>query len=235
MSIDGFINNVNSFQQNLGAVQGAADAIVPAVYAVDNAVNQVASVFTGDTYQTGPYYPPVAPVSLTGGPKAGLIGSMLAGGVVGGVMGGRTADALRAFKTEGIGAGMKQLGSASLKSGLMGAGLMGAVSGIKNFAAASRGEITHAQAGGNVAADTIGGLLAGTGGGLTSGMVSMFLPAGGLVATIGAAVAGAVGATGVNLLYDGSGARDSLASKLSGAFGGTPAPQTYYPQQSYGY
>ncbi len=234
MSIQSFVNGVNTFQQNVGAVQGAAEAMMPAVYAVDQAVNQVASVFTGDTYQTAPSYYPVAPVSI-GGPKAGLIGSLLAGGVTGAVMGGRTADALRAFKAEGIGAGMKQLGSASLKSGLMGAGLMGAVSGIKNFAAASRGEITHAQAGGNVAADTIGGMLAGTGGGLTAGMVSMFLPAGGLVATIGAAVAGAVGATGVNMLYDGSGARDSIASKLTSTFGGTPAPQSYYPQQTYGY
>lgn len=237
-SIQNFVNGVNTFQQNVGAVQGAADAMVPAIDAVGHAANQIASVFTGDTYQTAPYYPPAPmPVSL-GGPKAGLVGSLLAGGTVGAITHRQTADALRSFKTDGIGAGLKNLGSASLKSGLIGGGVMGVVSGVKNFAAASRGEISNAAAGGNVAADTVGGILAGTGGGLTAGAVSMLLPGSGLLSTIGASAAGAVGALGVNMLFDGSGLRDKVATGVSNALGGTnnnyATTQNYYaPQQGY--
>ena len=59
-NIQGFVNGVNTFQQNVGAVQGAAEAMMPAIDAVGQAANQIASVFTGDTYQTqpAPYYPP---------------------------------------------------------------------------------------------------------------------------------------------------------------------------------
>ncbi|MGV3525532.1 MAG: hypothetical protein ACO1RX_14980 [Candidatus Sericytochromatia bacterium] len=238
--IAGVINTMNNAVYTMSAVQGAADAMLPAVYAVDSAVNQVASVFNGDTYQPQPYPTPypVAPVNLTGGPKAGLIGSLLAGGVVGGVMHTQTADALRSFKTDGFGAGLGNLGKASLKSGLIGAGMMGVVSGVKNFAAVSRGEITKAAAGGNIAADTIGGILAGTSAGLTAGTASMVLsklvPGGGLLTTIGATVAGALGATGANMLYDGAGLRDKVASGISNIFSGDSA-QAYYPPQNYGY
>lgn len=236
MGIDGAINSLNQFTYTMGTVQGAAEAMVPAVYAVDQAVNQVAGVFTGDTYQPGPYTPAPPVMPLSGGPKAGIIGSLLAGGVTGAVMHQRTADAIKSFKTEGFGAGLKNLGGASLKSGLIGAGLMGAISGIRNFAASSRGEITTAQAGGNVAADTIGGILAGTGGGLTSGLASLALgkmmPGGGILMTIGAAAAGAIGATGVNFLYDSSGLRDKIANGIAGT---TTPTQSYYPQQQYNY
>lgn len=239
MGIDSVVNTLNHATYTMGAVQGAAETMGSAVYAVDSAVQQVAGVFTGDTYQPAPYYP-VAPVSTLGGPKAGLVGALLTGGIVGAVNGQNTANALRTFRSEGFGAGLKSLGKASLKSGLIGAGVMGAVSGIKNFAAASRGEITHAQAGGNVAADTVGGILAGTGGGLTAGAVSLLLPGSGLLSTIGSAVAGAVGATGLNFLYDGSGLRDKVASGISGALGGnnTQYTQGYnygYPQNTYNY
>lgn len=235
MGIDGAINSLNQFTYTMGTVQGAAEAMVPAVYAVDNAVNQIAGVFTGDTYQPNPYQPAPVVMPLSGGPKAGLVGSLLAGGITGAVMHQSTADALRSFKTDGFGTGLKNLGASSLKSGLIGAGVMGVVSGIKNFAASSRGEITSAQAKGNVAADTIGGILAGTGAGLSSGLASMVLakmvPGGGIITTIGAAAAGALGATGVNFAYDGSGLRDKIANGIAG----TPTQNYGYPQQYSGY
>lgn len=236
-SIQNFVNGVNTFQQNVGAVQGAADAMVPAINAVGQAANQIASVFTGDSYQT-PYYPPAPMPASLGGPKAGLVGSLLAGGTVGAITHRQTADALRSFKADGIGAGLRNLGSASLKSGLIGGGVMGVVSGVKNFAAASRGEISNAAAGGNVAADTVGGILAGTGGGLTAGAMSMLLPGSGILSTIGASAAGAVGALGVNMLFEGSGLRDKVATGVSNALGGNntsySTQQNYYaPQQGY--
>lgn len=238
--IQSTVNTMNQWQQNIGAVQGAAETMMPALDAVGNAASQIASVFTGDTYQQQPvpYYPAPMPAATLGGPKAGLVGSLLAGGVAGAITHQQTADALRSFKTQGVGAGLRNLGSASLKSGLIGGGVMGVVSGVKNFAAASRGEISNAAAGGNVAADTVGGILAGTGGGLTAGAVSMLLPGGNLISTVGAAAAGAIGATGINVLFDGSGLRDKIATGVSSAMGGTNSnyatTQNYYaPQQQY--
>lgn len=225
-SIDGAINSVNAFTQQMGTVMGAADQVGQAVYQVSGAVNQIAGVFTGDTYQPTPYAPqPVVPLG-TYGPSAGIVGSLLAGGVTGAVMGAKTADAFRSFKTDGFGTGMKNLAGSSLKSGLIGAGVMGLVSGIKNMAAVSRGEITKQAAGGNVVADSVGGILAGTGGGLASGLASLALGKFGMMGTIAAAAAGALGATGVNFLYQGSGARDKIASSI----GGSTVPAAAYPQ-----
>lgn len=237
MGIDRVINDVNQFNQTMGMVQGAAEGMTPAIYAVDNAVSQVASVFTGDTYQPTPTYPPIqAGPGLLGGPKAGLVGSLLAGGTVGLLTHKQTASALRSFRGEGFGAGLKNLGKVSLKSAAIGAGVMGIVSGVKNFAAASRGEISNEQARGNFAADTIGGILAGTGGGIAAGTASMALgalmPGGGILTAIGAAAAGAIGATGANFLYENT-VRDSIVNAVSGNSIQYTNPQ--YTTQQYGY
>lgn len=239
MSVDSVINQMNQFTHTAGVVQGAAEAMVPAVYAVDHAAQQVANVFTGnDSYQPSPYASTVS-ISTTG-PQVGLVGSLLSGGITGAVMHRSVADALRSFK-DGIGTGLKNTTLSGLKSGLMGAGIMGAVSGIRNFAAASRGEITQAEASGNVAADTVGGILAGAGAGFSAGtthmLLSKLIPGGGLVTTIGAAVAGAAGATGINFLYQNSSLRSTIASGVRDAVGGTASTQAYgvAPQAHYGY
>lgn len=238
MSVDNVINQMNQFTHTAGVVQGAAEAMVPAVYAVDNAAHQVASVFNGtDHYQPSVY---TQNVSLPpAGPQVGLVGSLLSGGVTGVVMHRSVADALRSFK-DGIGSGLKNTTLSGLKSGLIGAGVMGAVSGVRNFAAVSRGEITQAEASGNVAADTVGGILAGAGAGFTAGtthmLLSKMIPGGGLITTIGAAVAGAAGATGANFLYQNSQLRNNIASGVRDAVGGTASTQAYGPTpQAYGY
>ena len=48
--IAGIINGINQFTTTMGTVMGAAEALTPAIYAVDGAINQVASVFTEDQY-----------------------------------------------------------------------------------------------------------------------------------------------------------------------------------------
>jgi hypothetical protein len=235
-SIHGAINSLNQFTYTAGAVQGAAQAMVPALYAVDQSIHQVASVFTGDTYQTTPYYPAPAPATFGGESKMGLVGSLVAGGAAAGFTHTQTANALRSFKFDGFAAGMKNLGMAGLKAGAIGAAVTGVFSGVRNFAAANRGEMTKADAGGQTAADTVGGLLAGTGAGLAGGIASMALGKFGLVGTIGAVAVGALGAVGVNKLYEASGVRDGIASSMRKAFGGSdPVPQTAAYAPYYGY
>ena len=235
MGIDNIVNGVNQFTYTAGAVQGAAEQMVPAAYAVENSINQVASVFTGDTYQsTQPYPQQSYPLSNTSSIKIGRVGSILSGAAAGGITHTQGANALRSFRTEGIVSGLKNTAMVGLKAGAIGAGISGLVSGVKNMAAVSRGEITKADAGGNIAADTIGGLLAGSTGGLSAGVASLALSSFGLAGiplTIGAAVAGAAGAVGANILYENTGARDSIAGSLRETFGGSPAPQG----NAYGY
>lgn len=233
--IDGFVNNVNQFTQSVGAIQGAMDTAVPALYAVENSVNQIASVFTGDTYNPYPQpYPPPMPMPIDPGRgKIGMIGSILSGGVAGIMTHKQTAEAYKTFKTVGAGAGMKALGLSSLKAGGIGAAVSGVASAAKNLMMSSRGEQTGKQAGANIAADTVGGLLAGASGGLAAGAASLALgSAGGILGTIGIVAAGALGAVGANLLYEKTGVRDKLYNAISG----TPAGYGYgYQQPAYGY
>jgi len=232
--IAGFINGINQFTQTMGVVMGAAEAITPAFYAVDQAVNQVASVFTGDqyypAYPTYPVYPPHPVGSLNEG-KAGLVSHMLAGGVGGAMTHKSTAEAFKSIKA-GTPGGVKALGLSSLKAGGIGAAITGVVSAAKNMSLVSKGMQTSGDAAGNITADTVGGLLAGVGGGLAAGAASMALssmvPGGGLALTIGTAVAGALGATGVHLAYSGSGLRDGLANAARSMFGGSNQYQNPY-------
>lgn len=239
--IDGiakFINNLNQFTQTVGAVQGAAEALAPAIYAVDHTVNQIASVFTGDQYTPYPYpvypvYPPM-PVGFMEEGKVGIVGNMLAGGVAGAMTHQQTADAIKTIKAGQMGAGFKALGMSSLKAGGIGAAVTGVISAAKNISLVSKGMQTGADAGGNIAADTVGGLLAGATGGLAAGAAGMALSgmgAAGIGLTIGAAVAGAVGATGASLLYKMSGMRDGVANAVRNMFGG--GANQYYPPNGY--
>lgn len=238
VDIAGFINGLNQFTQTIGAVQGAAEVMMPAVAAVDQAVNQVASVFTGDSYNPYPYptypvYPPM-PVGLLQDGKVGMIGNMLAGGIAGGVTGKGIGESMKAMQSGG---GFKAVGMGALKAGGIGAAVTGVISAAKNMSLVSKGMQTSSDAAGNIGADTIGGLLAGAGGGLAAGAASMALanaiPGGGLALTIGTAVAGALGATGVHLAYSATGIRDGIANGIRSMFGGN-TQQNYGYQQPYG-
>lgn len=233
----GIINGINQFTQTIGAVQGAAQVMMPAVQSVEYAVNQVAGVFTGDQYQPYPYptypvYPPM-PVGLLPEGKVGIVGSMLAGGVAGGITGKGIGEAIKAMQA-GTG-NFKGVGLGALKAGGIGAAVTGVISAAKNINLVNKGMQSSADAGGNIAADTIGGLLAGATGGLAAGAASMALanaiPGGGLALTIGTVVAGALGATGAHLAYNATGIRDGIASSLRGVFGGN---SNQYGQQPYG-
>lgn len=239
MDIAGFVNGLNQFTQTMGAIQGAAEVMLPAVNAVGGAVNQVASVFTGDTYQPYPYptypvYPPM-PVGLLQEGKVGIVGSMLAGGTAGALTHKGMAEAIKGIKAGAPGAG-KALGMGALKAGGIGAAVTGVISAAKNMNLVSKGMQSGADAAGNITADTVGGLLSGATGGLAAGAASMALsnaiPGGGLMLTIGTAVAGALGATGAHLAYNATGLRDGVANMVRGVFGGG---SNQYQQPGYGY
>lgn len=239
MDIAGFVNGLNQFTQTMGAIQGAAEVMLPAVNAVGGAVNQVASVFTGDTYQPYPYptypvYPPM-PVGLLQEGKVGIVGSMLAGGTAGALTHKSMAEAIKGIKAGAPGAG-KALGMGALKAGGIGAAVTGVISAAKNMNLVSKGMQSGADAAGNITADTVGGLLSGATGGLAAGAASMALsnaiPGGGLMLTIGTAVAGALGATGAHLAYNATGLRDGVANMVRGVFGGG---SNQYQQPGYGY
>ncbi len=221
------INGLNQAIYTAGNLQGAAATMGQAAMAVDQSFQRVASVFTGDQYQASYPYPAAAPIQGGEGVKTkimGLVGSMIGGGLAGGVTHQQTADALRSFKSAGIGTGVKALGLSTLKSAGIGAAVTGVISGVQNFGSVARGNMSAADAGGNVAADTIGGLIAGSAGGLSAGIASLGLSAlgaTGLAVTIGAVAAGAIGGVSVNRFYL-KGTRDEVAGRLREAFGGTP-------------
>ena len=249
--IAGIINQINDFTQTMGVIQGAAEAFTPAIYQVEGAINQVASVFQEpDTYQPNPYpvypvYPPQPVGNLNEG-KIGVVTSMLSGGAAGGVMHKSIANNIRDIKAGTPGA-MKGLAMSSLKAGGIGAAISGVISAAKNMNLASKGMQSNGAAMGNIAADTVGGLITGAAGGISAGAASMalanMLPGGGLLATLGTVAAGALGATAGHFLYQGTGIRDGIASALGGGntnnYGyGYQQPAAYpqqYPQQAYGY
>lgn len=229
MGIEGFINGLTKFTQTISAVQGAADALAPAIQTVDRSLNQVAQVFSGDTYYNPyPAYPvyPVYPPMPIGTPeqgKVGMVGKILAGGIAGGVTYQQTGDAFKAIKAGQTGPGFKTLGISMLKAGGIGAGVSGVISIAKNLSLVSKGMQTNADAGGNIAADTVGGLLAGATGGLTAGAAGLALSAmgvAGLPLTIGAVAAGALGAVGADMIFQTSGARDNFAMSIRRSLGG---------------
>lgn len=245
MGIENFINNVNQFTQTMGAVQGAADALMPALNTVDQSLNQVASVFTGDTYYPPVYQPP--PVYMPPPtPGSGIVGSLLAGGVGAAVTHKAATKAMQDMKLGTPGAG-KALGMTTLKAGGIGALVGGVTSAVKNFSDSSKGLITTQQAVGNTVADTVGGLLAGSTAGITGGLAGLALSGmgvAGLGLTIGATIAGAAGGAIAHVAFNGTGARDGLANAIGGGqgnygnYGGGYGPQQGYggygPQQGYG-
>lgn len=238
--IAGFINGLNQFTQAVGAVQGATQALAPAVHAVDQTVNQIAGVFTGDQY-SGPYYPPTypvyppMPVGFNEEGKMGVIGNMLAGGVAGAVTHKQAAESITAIKGGQAGA-WKSLGMTSLKAGAIGAGVTGVISIAKNMNLVSKGLQSSADAAGNITADTVGGLLAGASGGVAAGAAGLALSGmgvAGLGLTVGAVAAGAVGAAASNLLFKGVGIRDGIANGVRNMMGGQPQYQDPYAYQGY--
>jgi hypothetical protein len=146
--------------------------------------------------------------------RTGPVGDLLIGGIVGNKFQTQFAEALQNLKTNGVTMpGLKGLGQASLKAGGLSAALSGAVSAFQNIGAVASGKISARNASSNVAADSIGGLMAGTTAGIGAGAASLALGSfgvAGLPLTIAAAAAGALGGLGGVQLYEASGLRDRV-------------------------
>ncbi len=145
--------------------------------------------------------------------RIGLVGDMLAGGIIGGVLHQDMATAIDGLRSGFSWGGLKNLGAVGLKAGAMGAGISAVSSAVQNISARSKGLITTRDAISNVGTDSVGGLLSGTTAGLAAGAGSLALRSfgvAGLPLTIGAAAAGAIGGVGASKLFDVTGLRDKV-------------------------
>lgn len=146
--------------------------------------------------------------------RVGHIGELLIGGIVGHTHNVAFADAIDKLRTNGMNmTDLKGLGQVSLKAGGLSAGITAAVSAVQNIGAAASGKISAREAASNVTTDTVGGLMSGTTAGLGAGAATLALRsmgAGGLVLSIGAAAAGAIGGIGGSKLYEITGLRNRV-------------------------
>lgn len=146
--------------------------------------------------------------------QVGNVGQLLIGGIVGNRHHVEFADAIGNLKTNGFSlAGLKTLGSASLKAGGLSAGITAAVSSFQNIGAAFQGKISGKEAVSNVTSDTVGGMLTGTTAGIGAGAATLALRSfgvSGLALSIGAAAAGALGGLGGSKLYEATGLRNRV-------------------------
>ncbi len=179
-----------------------------------------------DSYQpTFPGRPPVQIPALPPGEKpfdgippnqvrVGNVGELLIGGIVGHTHHQAFADAIDKLRSNGLNlTDLKGLGQASLKAGGLSAGITAAVSAVQNISAAASGKISVKEATSNVTSDTVGGMLSGSTAGIGAGAATLALRsmgAGGIVLSIGAAAAGAVGGIAGSKLYEASGLRERV-------------------------
>lgn len=121
------------------------------------------------------------------------------------------------------------MGSTMMRTTGKGALVGGVVSAARNVFHLAQGEINVARAGGNVAADilggAVGGLAAGAGAGLAVGLMSK--ASGFTMGTMGL-IAGTIGFALVDTLYHFSGARNTVSDKV------TSVIERYFDAQSQG-
>lgn len=245
MDFAGIINGINQATQIVGAVNGAVNVMAPALQSMEVAVNQVAGTVNGamgyqpDMYaQPNGYYPPQGSIPATmpmPSPTAsntsslmGSVGSALAGGGIGAMMGTKLYNSISnpMPATEGLASkispNMKNIGMTGLKAGGIGAAAGAVFSGIENMTKVSKNEITGAEAAGNITADATVGFFSGMGGlagGTLGAKLMTSFGARSLPVAIGAGVLGLVGATAVDQLFKQTGIRDSISSGVRSVLG----------------
>lgn len=129
-----------------------------------------------------------------------------------GIAGGQWGDAIK-----GLAGGLKQTGIIALKAGGISSAINAGTSLIANVFETAAGRQTAKEAVGNVAADTVGGLLSGVGATLFSGVATLGISlaqVSGLPLTIAGVAGGAVGSLLIDKAYKASGLFTLLKNKV---------------------
>lgn len=224
-----FVTSTTTSYRSSGPLLYPLQSIMPAAPQAPIQMVPMVPVMPVDCYR--PSQPMQAPIPALPNPncidgiapeqvRIGNVGELLIGGISGYQNHAQIADAIDKLRTNGMNlADAKALGQASLKAGGLSAGISAAASAFQNISAVAQGKLSGKDAVSNVTTDTVGGLMAGTTAGLGAGAASLALKsigAGGLVLSIGAAAAGALGGLLGNRLYDGSGLRNRVYNAAQG-------------------
>lgn len=131
----------------------------------------------------------------------------------------------------GVGSALKGIGSSMLKGSGLGAIVSGGFSLITNGIQAFQGKKTWSEAGGLVAADTVGGAISGITGTLGAGVAGLLVGGAGLLPTLVVGLGAMGGAWLGDKLFRGTGMYDKIKDKVSTMIDSGIKPQTYVPQQ----
>lgn len=144
-----------------------------------------------------------------------------AGSSIGGVTG--------AVETGAIG-GLKSIGGSLLKGSGLGAVVSGGFSLITNGIQVLQGKKTWSDAGGTVAADSIGGAISGITGTVGAGLAGLIVGGTGLLPTLVVGLGAMGGAWLGDKLFKGTGMYDKVKDSVSTMIDSGIKPQTYTPQ-----
>lgn len=131
----------------------------------------------------------------------------------------------------GLVSSLKGIGGSLLKGSGLGALVSGGFSLITNGIQVFQGKKTWSDAGGTVAADTLGGAVSGITGTLGAGIAGLFVGGAGLLPTLVVGLGAMGGAWLGDKLFKGTGMYDKVKDKVGTMIEGGVKPQTYVPPQ----
>lgn len=147
----------------------------------------------------------------------------------GGAVGGLPQAEMTA--SGGLVSSLKGIGGSMLKGSGLGAIVSGGFSLITNGIQAFQGKKTWSDAGGTIAADTLGGAVSGVTGTLGAGIAGLLVGGTGLLPTLVIGIGAMGGAWLGDKLLRGTGIYDKVKEGVSGMIENRSKPQTYVPPQ----
>ena len=129
-----------------------------------------------------------------------------------------------------VGSSLKGIGSSLLKGSGLAAIVSGGFSLITNGIQVLQGKKTWSDAGGSIAADSVGGAISGITGTIGAGIAGLLVGGTGLLPTLVIGVGAMGGAWLGDKLFRGTGMYDKVKDKVTTMIEGGVKPQTYTPQ-----
>lgn len=223
---------MNQFQNTMGQVQGAMDAMAPALANVNYGLTNTMQVLNGHPPSAYYQYPQGGYIPAAQGPTTsfgddnlalGMVGAAAGGGLGGAIAAkavlnkGAEASVASAAKT-GFASGLKAIGSAALKGTGIGAAIGGVTSLVTGLLRGDRGGTLA----GAVAADTVGGAASGLAATAAGGLAAAGLAAvgvAGLPLTLAGIGVGILGGMAADYGFRNTGIRQWISDKVSGLIG----------------